>query len=88
MDVVPDRARPLRVLDVGTGSGCILIALLTEFPNATGVGLDIQPGAIEIGPSLARQLRGAGATVGGSPVLVASAVIPTAWAQRAVTPRG
>jgi release factor glutamine methyltransferase len=32
---------PLRLLDLGTGSGCLLLALLHELPNATGVGVDI-----------------------------------------------
>lgn len=31
---------PLRVLDLGTGSGCILLALLAELPNALGIGVD------------------------------------------------
>lgn len=35
-----DRRRPLRILDLGTGSGCILVALLTECPNAFGIGVD------------------------------------------------
>ena len=38
----------LRVLDLGTGSGCILISLLAEFPQATGVGTDISPGALRV----------------------------------------
>jgi len=38
--VVPDKTAPLSVLDLGTGSGCILIAACTEFPNAHGVGID------------------------------------------------
>jgi release factor glutamine methyltransferase len=40
-----DRAAPLRILDLGTGSGCLLLALLSELPNAVGVGIDILPGA-------------------------------------------
>jgi release factor glutamine methyltransferase len=39
------RAAPLRFLDLGTGTGCILLALLSEFPAATGFGLDISLGA-------------------------------------------
>jgi release factor glutamine methyltransferase len=37
----PDRDRALRVLDLGTGSGCLLLALLSERPYAEGVGIDI-----------------------------------------------
>ena len=36
----PDRATPLSILDLGTGSGCLLIAALSEYPNAHGVGID------------------------------------------------
>lgn len=35
-----------RVLDLGTGSGCILVSLLVERPEATGVGTDISPEAV------------------------------------------
>lgn len=37
---IPDRAAPLRILDLGTGSGAILVALLSELPAATGLGID------------------------------------------------
>jgi release factor glutamine methyltransferase len=43
---LPDRRRALRLLDLGTGSGCLLVALLTELPNATGIGLDRSPTAL------------------------------------------
>jgi release factor glutamine methyltransferase len=42
---LPDRTRPYRFLDLGTGTGCLLLALLSEFPRGTGVGIDIAPGA-------------------------------------------
>jgi release factor glutamine methyltransferase len=45
LDAIPDRAAPLSVLDLGTGSGCLLLALLSELPQAWGVGVDISPGA-------------------------------------------
>lgn len=34
-----------RVLDLGTGSGCILVTLLAESPDATGVGIDLSEAA-------------------------------------------
>lgn len=40
--------KPLRILDLGTGTGCILISLLTELPDATGVAVDINPGALNV----------------------------------------
>jgi release factor glutamine methyltransferase len=38
--LLPDRAAPLKVLDLGTGSGCLLVAFLNEFPKARGLGID------------------------------------------------
>ena len=40
----PERTR--RVLDLGTGSGCLLVALLHEIPGATGIGVDRSPAAV------------------------------------------
>lgn len=42
------RTAPLRLLDLGTGSGCILLALLAELPNATGLGIDRSPAALAV----------------------------------------
>ncbi len=44
--VVPDRAASMAILDLGTGSGALLLALLSELPRATGVGVDVSAGAI------------------------------------------
>ncbi len=41
-----DRARSWRLLDLGTGSGCLLLALLSELPAATGLGIDLAPAAV------------------------------------------
>jgi release factor glutamine methyltransferase len=37
-----------RVLDLGTGSGCILATLLAERPTVTGVGVDVSPEALAV----------------------------------------
>ena len=46
----------LRIADVGTGSGAILLALLSELPNAHGVGTDIAPGALTMALANAERL--------------------------------
>jgi len=44
----PDPDRRLRVADIGTGSGAILLALLHELPDAYGVGTDISVAALRM----------------------------------------
>jgi len=41
-----ERDRPYRLLDLGTGSGCLLLALLSEFREASGIGVDRVFGAV------------------------------------------
>ena len=36
----PDRTAPLQVLDLGTGTGCLLLSVLSEYPRAHGIGID------------------------------------------------
>jgi len=43
----PDRGRQLRIADIGTGSGAILLALLSELPEACGWGTDISEAALQ-----------------------------------------
>ncbi|MBC7905973.1 MAG: peptide chain release factor N(5)-glutamine methyltransferase [Rhodospirillaceae bacterium] len=45
---IADRHAPLRVVDFGTGTGAILLSLLSELPNATGVGVDKSPAALAV----------------------------------------
>jgi release factor glutamine methyltransferase len=49
------RKQPLRILDVGTGSGCLLVTLLAELPLATGIGTDVNQLALDIAGMNARQ---------------------------------
>jgi len=55
-----DRAGPLRVLDLGTGSGCLLLAVLSERPLAEGLGIDLDPGALAVAAANAQALGLAG----------------------------
>lgn len=48
LDAAGSRTRALKIADLGTGTGALLLALLSELPNATGVGTDISRDAIEI----------------------------------------
>ena len=57
---IPDRTAVLRVVDFGTGTGCLLLALLSDLPKATGIGIDIAPGAVAVAESNAMALGLAG----------------------------
>ena len=48
------------VLDLGTGSGCILLTLLAERPDATGLGTDLSPVALEVARGNSHRLGLAG----------------------------
>lgn len=57
LDIVSDKGwleRPIRLLDLGTGSGSILVTLLAELPLASGIGTDLSLGALAIAAANAR----------------------------------
>jgi release factor glutamine methyltransferase len=56
LDRVEDRSAPLRLVDFGTGTGCLLLALLHELPNATGLGVDASLPALAVAGENARTL--------------------------------
>jgi len=45
-----------RILDLGIGTGCLLLSLLDEYENATGVGVDISDSALEVAKENAKDL--------------------------------
>lgn len=48
LEKFPDKNQPLKILDLGTGSGCLLISLLMEYKKAIGIGVDVSQKAFQI----------------------------------------
>jgi release factor glutamine methyltransferase len=55
--LLPDRRAPAHILDLGTGTGALLLALLTELPHATGLGFDKSEAALAVAQRNAERLR-------------------------------
>lgn len=51
----PPVARP-RLIDLGTGSGCLLLTLLAERPEASGLGVDLSAAALDVAAGNAARL--------------------------------
>jgi release factor glutamine methyltransferase len=51
------RQRALRIADLGTGTGALLLALLSELPNALGIATDLSVAALGVARDNARQLK-------------------------------
>lgn len=45
--VINSGIRPKKILDLGTGTGCIILTILHEFPEAQGIGVDLSLEACE-----------------------------------------
>lgn len=54
--LLPERPAPLRILDLGTGSGCLLLAVLHERRRATGLGVDASEAALKVAAENAQRL--------------------------------
>jgi release factor glutamine methyltransferase len=53
---IENRTAALRILDLGSGSGCLLLALLSELPEATGLGIDHSAAALALAERNAKRL--------------------------------
>ena len=69
-----------RILDLGTGTGCLVLALLQEFPYAFGIGLDLRPEAASLAKAQC------GSKWPGRPVRILSSTIGLAPIVRPVRP--
>ena len=56
IDARGSRSQALRIADLGTGSGALLLALLSELPNAFGIGSDLSFAALRVARGNARRL--------------------------------
>jgi len=53
----PDTMRDYTILDLGTGSGCLLLSALREYENARGVGVDVSRAALDVARGNAARLE-------------------------------
>jgi release factor glutamine methyltransferase len=54
--IMTERSRPWRILDLGVGSGCLLVSLLCEYEAATGTGVDVSSAALTVAQANAEAL--------------------------------
>lgn len=48
LSLIPNKEQKFNILDLGTGTACLLLSILKEYRNAQGIGIDISEKAIEI----------------------------------------
>jgi release factor glutamine methyltransferase len=57
LDAFAGRASPAHILDLGTGSGALMLAALSVFPDARGIGVDASEAALQVACDNAETLR-------------------------------
>ena len=57
LKILPDKTAAYRFLDLGTGSGCLLLTLLGEYANASGAGIDASQAALAVANRNAKKLK-------------------------------
>ena len=63
VDFFAGTSGPGTILDLGTGSGALLLAALDQWPAATGVGIDASPAALDIAAANAARIAPGRATI-------------------------
>lgn len=53
---LPDVQAPLKVLDLGVGTGCLILSVLSEYPKANGLGIDLSDAALSVAKENAQNL--------------------------------
>ncbi len=56
LSVIKDKQQAVRILDLGTGTGCLLLSLLARLPNSTGLGVDLNENAVNMATQNAQHL--------------------------------
>jgi release factor glutamine methyltransferase len=83
LSLMPDRSRAWRILDLGLGSGCLLLTLLREYPQAHGVGLEASAEALAVAQENANALG-----VGDRTQLIAGDWRQPGWVEALLQARG
>lgn len=55
-EIFPDKNQPLKIIDFGTGTGCLLLTVLAEYPNSQAIGVDIDRNTLDIAIKNAEKL--------------------------------
>ena len=48
LSLIPDKDKKLKFVDLGTGSGCLIISILNEYKYSEGIGIDVSKEAIKV----------------------------------------
>ncbi len=56
LELLPEKHAEFNVLDLGTGSGCLLLTILSHYPNAQGVGVDIVIDTLNVAKENAKKI--------------------------------
>lgn len=58
LEHIPEgKTKKQRIFDLGTGTGCLLLSLLDEWPTSVGIGVDINDGAVRTAAANSRRLK-------------------------------